>query len=82
LRTLSTCANSPSKTSNRLSLQHFFLVIDFNYKIWVYRGKSSGVPVTQPAGWGGKIIELKGGERSRNATIIFRLLLRATWIVR
>jgi hypothetical protein len=36
-------------------------------------------PVTQPAGWGGKIIELKGGgEWRRNATIIFRLILMAT----
>jgi hypothetical protein len=47
------------KSSNRLSLQHFFLVIDFNYKIWVYRGKSSGVPVTQPAGCGGKTLDFK-----------------------
>jgi hypothetical protein len=59
------------KSSNRLSLQHFFLVIDFNYKIWVYRGKSSGVPVTQPAGCGGKMFESKrAGECSRNTTVI------------
>jgi len=36
------------------------------------RGKSSGVPVTQPAGWGGKIIEIKRVcEISRDNAIVF-----------